>query len=98
MGLESWIEVLYVSNKGVEVNTWSGAINDWLEQYNHPSVMVNSTGSERSYGSVAVTAAGTAFGVVEQDGRVDRIESWQVHDDMVDWSSVGDVDLDGAWG
>ena len=97
-GFETWIEVLSVSNKGVLVNTWSGAINDWLEQYTHPSAMVNSTGSGRSYGSVAVTATGTAFGVVKQDGQVDKIESWQVQDDMVDWSLVGNVDLGGAWG
>ena len=97
-GFETWIEVLSVSNKGIEVNTWSGAINDWLEQYNNPSAMVNSTGSGRSYESVAVTATGTAFGVVKQDGQADRIESWQVQDDTVDWSLVGNLDLGGAWG
>lgn len=97
-GFETWIEVLSVSSKGIEVNTWSGAINDWLEQYTNPSAMANSTGNRRSYGSVAVTATGTAFGVVKQDGQVDRIESWQVQDDTVDWSLVGDVDIGGAWG
>ena len=97
-GLETWIEVLSVSSKGIEVNTWSGAINGWLEQYVHPSAMANSTGSGRSYGSVAVTATGTAYGVVKQDGQVDSIERWQVQDDTVDWSLVGNVDLDGAWG
>ena len=60
--------------------------------------MVNSTGSGQSYGSVAVTATGIAFAVVKQDGHVDRIESWQVQDDTVDWTLVGDVDLGGAWG
>ena len=97
-GLETWIEVLSVSNKGIEVNTWSGAINDWLAQYNQPSAMANSTGNSRSYGSLAVTATGSAFGVVKQDGQVDTIESWQVQDDMVDWSLVVNVDLGGAWG
>ena len=97
-GFETWIEVLTVSNKGIEVNTWSGAINEWLEQYNNPSAMVNSTGSARSYGSVAVTATGTAFGVVKQDGQAERIESWQVQDDTVDWSLVGNVDLGASWG
>ena len=98
-GFETWIEVLSVSNKGIEVNTWSGAINDWLEQYTHPSAMANSTtGNGRSYGSVAVTATGTAYGVVKQDGQIDGIERWQVQDDMVDWSLVGNVDLGGAWG
>ena len=60
--------------------------------------MANSTGSGRSYGSVAVTATGTAFGVVKQDGQVDKIESWQVQDDTVDWTLVGNVDIGGAWG
>lgn len=60
--------------------------------------MANSTGNGRSYGSVAVTATGTAYGVVKGDGQVDSIERWQVQDDMVDWSLVGNVDLDGAWG
>lgn len=97
-GFETWIEVLSVSNKGIEVNTWSGAINNWLEQYNNPSAMANSTGNRRSYGSVAVTATGTAYGVVKQDGQVDGIVRWQVQDDLVDWSLVGNVDLGGAWG
>ena len=97
-GFETWIEVLSVSSNGIEVNTWSGAINGWLEQYNQPSAMANSTGNGRSYGSVAVTATGTAYGVVMQEGQVDSIERWQVRDDMVDWSLVGNVDLGGAWG
>ena len=59
--------------------------------------MANSTANGRSYGSVAVTATGTAYGVVKQDGQVDKIERWQVQDDMVDWSLVGNVDLGGAW-
>ncbi len=60
--------------------------------------MVNSTGSKRSYESVAVTAMGSVFGVVKQDGHVDEIEYWQVQDDMVDWTLTGTVDLGGAWG
>lgn len=97
-GFETWMEVLSLSNKGVEVSTWSGVKNGWLEQYNNPSAMVKSTGSGRSYGSVAVTAIGSAFGVVKQEGHVDSIETWQLRDDMVDWSLTGNVDLDGAWG
>ncbi|CAD6571477.1 MAG: hypothetical protein ASARMPRED_004609 [Alectoria sarmentosa] len=97
-GFESWIEVLSISDQGIEVNTWSGAIDDWLEQYTHPSAMVNSTGSGRFYGVVAVTAMGSAFGVVKQDGHADGIENWQVQDDTVDWSLIGNVDLSGAWG
>ena len=87
-----------ISDQGIEVNTWSGAIDDWLEQYTHPSAMVNSTGSGRFYGVVAVTAMGSAFGVVKQDGHADGIENWQVQDDTVDWSLIGNVDLSGAWG
>ena len=60
-------------------------------------MVVNSTSNEKFYGSVAVTATGTAFGVVKQDGQVDAIESWQVADDMVDWRLIGNVDLGGAW-
>lgn len=60
--------------------------------------MVNLTGTGNAYGGVAVTAMGSAFGVVKLDGQVDKIESWQVDDDTVDWSFMGNVDLDGAWG
>ena len=60
--------------------------------------MANTADSGRSYESVAVTAIGTAFGVVKQDGQVDKIESWQVQDDTVDWTLVGNVDIGGAWG
>ena len=66
--------------------------------------MANSTtdgNGRRWYGSVAVTATGTAYGVVvKQDdgGQAGGIERWQVQDDMVDWSLVGDVELGGAWG
>lgn len=95
---ETWIEVLSVFDKGLEVDTWSGAIDGWLELYEHPSAMENATGDGKVYGSVAVTAIGRAFAVARQDGLVDEIESWQVEDDMVDWSLAGKVDLDGAWG
>ena len=97
-GYETWIEVLSLSNEGIEVDTWSGVINDWVEQYAHPSVMVNLTSNKKIYGDVAVTATGNAFGVVIQDGQADGIENWLVADDMVDWSLIGNVDLDGAWG
>lgn len=97
-GFENWIEVLFISHRGVQVNTWSGAINDWLEFNANPSVMANSTSNPKLYGSVAVTATGNAFGVVKQTGQMDKIENWQVEDDMVDWKLVGNVDLGGAWG
>ena len=97
-GYETWIEVLSLSDGGIEVNTWSGAINDWLELYAHPSVMVNSTSNKSVYGSVAVTAIGNAFGIMNQDGQVDVIRSWQLADDMLSWRLTGNVDLGGAWG
>ena len=60
--------------------------------------MVNSTSNKKSYGSVAVTAIGNAFSVVQQDGQADAIENWLVADDMVDWSPIGNVVLGGSWG
>ena len=97
-GFESWIEVLSLSNEGIVVDTWEGAINDWVEHDNHPSAMVNLTSNNKIYGDVAVTATGNAFGVVIQDGQAEKIENWQLADDTVDWSLVGNVDLGGAWG
>ena len=103
-GYETWIQVLSVSDTGVQVNTWSGAINDWLEQSNHPSAMVNSSttttddNSGKLYGRVAVTAIGSAFAVVVgRDGRASGIEEWQVQDDIVDWKGVGNLDPGGIW-
>ena len=96
-GFESWIEVLSLSDSGVEVDTWSGEINDWLQHDTHPSVMANSTSSEKAYGSLAVTAIGNAFAVVTENGK-DTIQNWQVADDMVDWIVVGTVDVESAWG
>lgn len=89
---------MFISNGSIEVNTWSGTVDDWLEQYNVPSVMANSTSDKKVYGAVAVTAIGNAFGVVKQIGQADTIETWLVADDMVDWSLVGNVDLGGVWG
>lgn len=60
--------------------------------------MANSSNNMKIYGSVAVTATGSAFAVVQQDGQKDSIENWQVADDTVDWSSIGNVNLNGAWG
>jgi hypothetical protein len=89
--------VLSLSKEGIEVDTWSGAIGDWLEHENHPSAMSNSTENVITYGSIAVTAIGSAFGVVSQEGQKDVIGWWQVEDDLVDWSFVGNVDVGRAW-
>ncbi|KAE8440490.1 hypothetical protein EG329_007423 [Mollisiaceae sp. DMI_Dod_QoI] len=94
-GYELWIELLSLSNRGIEIDTWSGAINDWLQHDNHPSVMANSTQNEQTYGSIAMTAAGKAFSVVTSN--VTEIQSWQVRDDMVDWASIGVVDIGNVW-
>jgi hypothetical protein len=97
-GLETWIEVLSLSNNGIEVDTWSGAINDWLEHETHPSALSNSTANTKAYRSIAVTAIGSAFAVVNQEGQKDMIEWAQVGDDMVDWTLVGKVDIGDSWG
>lgn len=60
--------------------------------------MANSTTNKRTYGDVAVTAIGSAFGIVKKNGQTDGIENWQVEDDTVDWKFIGNVDLGGAWG
>lgn len=96
-GFETWIQLLQLSDQGIEANTWSGAINDWLEQYNHPSPMANSTVNIKTYGGVAVTAMGSAFAIVNAAG-VDTIQSWQVNDDMLNWRSTGLVDVSNSWG
>jgi VCBS repeat-containing protein len=70
-------------------------VNGWLQHENHPSVMANSTENKQAYGSLAMTAAGKAFAVVTSN--ITEIQSWQVGDDMVDWTSVGVVDIGNAW-
>lgn len=96
-GYETWIELLSLSATGIEVDTWSGQINDWLEHDNHPSSMANSTANAKTYEAVAVTAMGQAFAAVSISDEKYIIESWQVADDMVDWSSTGTVDIGNAW-
>jgi len=98
IGAETWIKVLSLSKIGIEVDTWSGAINDWLEHETHPSAMSNSTANAKTYSSIAVTAIGSAFAVVSQEGQKDMIEWSQVADDMVDWTLVGRVDVGNSWG
>jgi hypothetical protein len=97
-GYETWIEVLSLSKIGIEVDTWSGAIKNWLEHKTHPSAMSNSTANAKTYSSIAVTAIGSAFAVVSQEGQKDMIEWSQVADDMVDWTLVGKVDVGNSWG
>ncbi len=86
-----------MSDSGVEVDTWSGEINDWLQHDAHPSVIANSTHNRTIYGSVAVTAIGNAFAVVTEN-RSDTLQNWQVADDMIDWGFVGILDIGSAWG
>lgn len=97
-GFEDWIEVLSISGRGVQVETWSGAINDWLLHSARPSAMANMSSNGKIYESVAVTATGCAFAAVRQDGRSDQIQYWQVDDNLVDWTLVGNVDTGDAWG
>lgn len=50
----------------------------------------------KTYDSVAVTAIGNVFADVKQDGQADSIKHWQVADDLVDWSLIGNLKLNGA--
>jgi hypothetical protein len=97
VGLESWIEVLSLSDIGVAVSTWVGELNDWKAYFAHPSPMANSSSNARVYGSVAVTAVGSAFAVVMVEGQKNTVEEWRVEDDLLNWKFVGNVDLSGAW-
>lgn len=58
--------------------------------------MANSTANPGIYGALAVTAAGQAFGVTTTN--VTKIQSWQLADDMLSWSSTGVVGIGSAWG
>ena len=79
------------------MSTWSGAIDDWLQQNTQPSVMVNSTDNHDVYRDVACTAAGNAFAVVTVEGQVDTIESYSVEGDLLDWNLNGTVDIEATW-
>lgn len=58
--------------------------------------MANSTANVKTYGNFAVTAIGSAFAVVKDTG-VDTIQSWQVNDNMLDWTATGTVDTGNSW-
>ena len=93
-GYETWIEVLSLAETGIEVSTWSGAINDWLVQNANPPVMASN--GKKFYGGITITALGKAFAVVTtRNGQQanDTIESWQVANDLVDWSFIGNVNV-----
>ncbi|ESZ92402.1 hypothetical protein SBOR_7210 [Sclerotinia borealis F-4128] len=92
-GFETWGETLTLSHLGLKINTYMGAHNDWEVMGVHPSAMSNSTQNPKVFKSIAATAIGAAFIVVENDGKADVIESYQVEDDAVNWSSAGTVDI-----
>jgi hypothetical protein len=96
-GYESWVEVLSLTWTGSEADSWPGAINNWSEQDNHLAPMSNIT-SKVFYLAVAVTAIGSAFAVTRLLGQNDTIASWALADVMLEWKSVGNVDIDTAWG
>lgn len=96
-GYPTWVSRLAISDRGVQISAKSGALNKWVQKGVNPSVMSNSTTNRRNYGSVAVTAMGSAFGVVSEQNVVDRIEHWQVEDNTVDWKLVEDLDLGDSW-
>ena len=96
-GFETWIEVLSSFENRLRVDTWSGAINDWLEHDSHPPDMTNSS-SPHTYGAVAVTAFGIAFAIVSTPEQKDSIAVWQVTRNLVDWTYNGNIDVGDAWG
>ncbi len=91
IGYPAWIQVLSAYAGGIQVNGWSAPGGNWGPQFLRPSIMGNSNG--KIYGSVAVTAMGSAFGVVKRQGQDDEIETWQVRDDMQSWTLTGNVNL-----
>ncbi|ATZ53304.1 hypothetical protein BCIN_09g01760 [Botrytis cinerea B05.10] len=97
-GFETWGETLVMSRNGIKTNTYSGAINTWSAMGTHPSAMSNSTQNPKVFKSIAVTAIGAAFAVVEIDGKADEIEAFQVQDDAVNWDTAGTVDIGDIWG
>ncbi|KAF7889968.1 uncharacterized protein EAF02_002383 [Botrytis sinoallii] len=97
-GFESWGETLVLSRTGIKTNTYSGAINTWSAMGSHPSAMANSTQNPKVFKSIAVTAIGAAFAVVEIDGKADEIEAYQVKDDAINWDTAGTVDIGDIWG
>lgn len=59
--------------------------------------MSNSSNNELTFGSIAMTSIGAAFGVVQLPNGTEVIQSWQVADDFVDWTSTEYVDIGSAW-
>lgn len=97
-GNKAWIELLSVSETGLEVDTWSGLANGWIGLGNHPSSMANSTADPKAFEAVAITDSGQAFAIVSTSGGQEKsIESWRVADDLVSWMSTGTVDVGNAW-
>ncbi|KUJ21212.1 uncharacterized protein LY89DRAFT_609731 [Mollisia scopiformis] len=91
-GYETWRQLLKLSKEGVEVSTWSGAQNDWLGyDYNH-TAFANETGTNvKTYGSLAVTAIGSAYAVVESPPGNFSIQSYQMSDRLNGWQRTGNV-------
>ena len=94
-GTESWIQVLSVAKTGITTNSWDGQTRNWVLVLNQNAVFSNAT-SKKSIEAVAVTATGKAFAAVSLNG-TDSIESWQLADDFVNWSSTGEVEIKNAW-
>jgi hypothetical protein len=96
-GFELWIELLSLSSRGIQVNTWEGSRNDWAAYETHPSAMSNSTTNPKVYGPVAMTAMGTAYAIVQSTTGNMTIGRWQVSDDYTDWTQIENVDIGSAW-
>lgn len=96
-GQVDWIQLLSVSSAGIQVDTWTGAKTTWTVHKTHPSIMSNSSNNEIEYRAVAMIAMGAGYGAVLLANGTRGIESWQVADDYVDWTSAGWVDIGDAW-
>ena len=92
-GDPEWIQLLQISDRGIEVSTWSGATLNWLQPQDYnPSPMANSTANVRTYRAIAMTALGTAFAVVDSATAANSsIQSWEMDNDLTDWTATGTV-------
>ena len=95
---QTWLQILSISGAGVAVDTWSGAANAWLVHDFQPPIMsTNGTRELRQYNYLAITSLGDAFAVTSTPGQKDSINGWRVADDMLTWSSAGNVNIGDAW-
>jgi hypothetical protein len=87
-GNPGWMGTLELQSTGVHNDFWTGPAG----------ALANLTTNAQEYGSLALTATGNGFGVVRREGKIDGIVNWQLQDNAVQWSLIGNVALDnGTW-